>query len=1515
MPQNTHIDLIESELERVPQGANASTPDFADLRRKAEELAGLLAWNPSVQSSPFFTVRWNAMAAVLRPLLEKVGKTARSDSETDDHRWLRENTTLLWSHLETTKKAFKSLSRLPHVRTPRGSTIPRAAGVAEAFLHAVDFEFNEAAFIAYAGAYQQSTVLKFGELWALIPSLELVLLEQIAARGHKCLENPDIPQKVGVCVRSLREISQLHWKDVLDTQVGFDKVLRDDPAGAYSRMDFDSRDLYRARVVKIAENSDSTEMEVAQAALALARNAEKQELSDPRQVQRQSHIGYYLIGPGQEQLCARVGFQPPFGWQVRHFLRTHPDEFYLPGIEVLTFGIMSAIVLLLTSTNTQPAMILFAMLLLLLPSSQSAVQVMNYLTTALLRPEILPKLDFSKAIPDDCASLVAVPALLLNPKQVEHLVQDLEVRYLGNHDPNLHFVLLTDLADSAVPSNEDDPLVDFCAKLIKELNEKYSGQKMGSFLLLHRHRVYNPREKVWMGWERKRGKLMDLNRLLTGDYDSFPVKAGDLSVLQDVRFVVTLDADTEMPRGSAQRLIGTLAHPLNQAIIDPEKNIVVAGYGILQPRVRVSVQSASRSRLANIYSGQTGMDIYTHAVSDVYQDLYGEGIFAGKGIYEVAVVQRVLEHRFPQNALLSHDLIEGAYARAGLVTDIEVVEDYPSHYSAYNRRKHRWLRGDWQITGWLLTRVTDETGRRVANPISLVSQWKILDNLRRSLVEPATFLLFLLSWLVLPVSARNWTIAAICILFVPVWFEFFFNLVRSAAERKVAIARDALRTLFIANFNVFLSLIFLGHQMLVSMDAVVRTLVRRMFTRQRLLEWETAAEAEVGGHKRTPVDVYLDWMPLIAVFLAAVVYLVRRPAFFSALPILILWGGSKLVSVWLNRPPQLSHTEASDKDKVFLRRAAIRTWRYFAEFSTHEHNWLIPDNVQEEPFVVAARVSPTNIGLLLNARQVACEFGYLTAQEFVDLTAKTLKVLRNMQRYRGHLYNWYDTRTLQPLPPLFVSSVDSGNLVASLWTLQQGCLQILDQPVLRPQLAEGFLDHLGVLTDLKTFSRALFRRIQTKSQGEDWGQSLLRFPQRALERISVAEDGGETVGEQTEQAQTKPGKTKNDRKWFSLQALQRLQQFRQSVVRLTPWMLLDFAELRNDPALELPAANLTLRALPEALSRFASRLQRAIENLPPANAPQDPAQGKDQNSRRLLLHRLLSMVSGARLDAMRLVHELQSVSVDAGKLADEIEFGFLWSPRRKLLSIGFDGGEKILHDACYDLLASEARTASFIAIAKDEIPQDTWFLLSRTRVTDNGRAVLVSWTGTMFEYMMPAIWMKSYPGTLLDRSQLGAVISQQEFTASKRIPWGISESSYATRDAGGSYGYHAFGIPQLAIFHSEVKALVISPYSTFLALNTLPKSSLENLRRMAHDGWFGDYGFYESADYTASRDRLWRHEYELIRCWMAHHQGMSLLAIANFLAEGVVQGWFHSHPRVLATQLLLDEKPLNYIPA
>jgi len=819
-------------------------------------------------------------------------------------------------------------------------------------------------------------------------------------------------------------------------------------------------------------------MDVARTTLSLAREAQKRQSSDPRITLRESHVGYYLVGDGRDLLCERVAYHATAGERARTWLRRHPDEFLLVGVAVLTLVIVTGVLWLLTPPETPLQIVLLSMLMLLLPSSQAAVQLMNYLTTNLLTPTTLPKLDFSQGVPNHCATLVAIPTLLLNEAQVHHLIEELEVRYLGNHDRNIHFAIVSDLPDSHEPTPEDNELVTLCSSLITELNERYSAKKSGTFFHLHRHRVYNPREKGWMGWERKRGKLLDLNQLLRGKFDSFPVKIGDLSILPTIRFVITLDSDTELPRGSAHHMIGALAHPLNQAIVDPEKNIVVAGYGILQPRVDISVQCTTKSRLAAIFAGETGLDPYTRAISDVYQDLYGEGSFTGKGIYEVDTMFRVLYGRFPRNSLLSHDLIEGAYARAGLTSDIAVIEDYPSHYSAYSRRKHRWLRGDWQIVQWLTDTVPDESGARVPNPISLVSRWKIFDNLRRSLVEPATFALLLYGWFVMnhPVL---WTFAAICILFVPAWVELLFGLTRAVVSGQMRVARDAFGNLFDSNFTVLLTLTLLAHQTLLSLDAVVRALVRRLVTRRRMLEWETAAEAEL-GKTRTAIDRYIDWMPFLAAALGVALWMTRPHAIWAASPILLLWACSKPLAVWLNASPIERPPEITRKDERLLRKSALHIWRYFAELSNEEQSWLVPDNVQEDPLKLAFSISPTNIGLLLNARQAANELGYISVPEMVDLTRKTLRTIERMRKYRGHLLNWYDTRTLEAKPPFFVSSVDSGNLVASLWTLRQGCRDCLRRPLISPRIAEGLQDHVRVLADLHLVRKRDLARFETQ---------------------------------------------------------------------------------------------------------------------------------------------------------------------------------------------------------------------------------------------------------------------------------------------------------------------------------------------------------------------------------------------------------------------------------------------------
>jgi len=1486
MPRNTELEIICAEAERWPEHWPETDVDLSGLRAEAARLAVQLTSLPAASCRRFFAQRSRALKKRLQPLWGALDTPLPKEHISDDFRWLHDNARLLYSTLQDLIDGARSLNPLPQARGRNGDVFPRMLAVAEGFLAAAENRFDERSLAAYVDAFQETTALDLEELSVLAFGLKLILLERIAERAPVVLQDRQASCGAGDCVHSLHDVGQITWKELVEPLILFDRVLREDPQHVYSRMDYDSRDVYRKAVAKIARFSRHTEMDVAIEALSLARDAWHRQYSDPRVAARRSHVGYYLVGRGSSLLKERVSFRPNAVERLRAFLRRHPDACYLGGIQVITLAIMLSVLLGVIGPVGSPALVLLAMLTLFLPSSQAAVEVMNYLVTALLPAQVLPKLDFSEAgIPNDCVTLVGVPALLLNERQVRKLVEDLEIRYLGNRDSNLHFALLTDLRDSAQEAPEDDPLVRLCAGLIAKLNEKYSGQSTGSFLLLHRHRVYDEREGVWMGWERKRGKLQDLNKLLRGQYDSFPVKVGNTAILPQVRFVITLDADTELPRGTAQRMVGALAHPLNRAIVDSRRNIVVSGYGILQPRVGVSVHSAARSRLANIYSGQTGLDIYTHAVSDVYQDLYGEAIFAGKGIYEVDTLHQVLDGRFPCNSLLSHDLIEGAYARAGLASDIELIDDYPSHYSAYNRRKHRWLRGDWQVAEWLFSRVPDQSGARVFNPISLISRWKILDNLRRSLVEPATFLLLLLGWLLLPGRAAHWTVAALAILFFPAWLECALNLVRALKNQRMEPARNALSGFVTQNVSLFLNLTFLAHQTLLSLDAIIRALVRRMVTGKRLLEWETAAEAELGGHRRTPVDVYLDWTSALAFAVAVGITFVHPRALLAAFPILALWASSKQVSKWLNRPPRTCRCQVTPQDQLLLRRAALRTWRYFAEFSNEEHNWLVPDNVQETPAAVAARISPTNLGFLLNARQVACEFGYITVPEYALLTRRTLQTVRMLRRYRGHLLNWYDTRTLEPLAPLFVSCVDSGNLMASYWTLQQGCLERLHRPVLERNLAQGFLDHLLVLGDAGGVPRRIAAGLASVAHEEDWLERMLALPETIFDHLS----------------QTEADDNSGDARWFAGELGRRLKNLKETARFYAPWMLPEFACLRTDPALELSGKQVPLERTPHFIERLAERLRLAMEDE------------KAAPERKALYQALLAVLPEARSRSLQLIRELEGVANQAARLAEEMDFRLLLNKRRKLLSVGFDVQSQELHSACYDLLATEARVAVFAAIAKEDIAQEAWFLLGRAHTLAYGRPVLISWTGTMFEYLMPGLWMRTYPNTLLERSRAAAVRSQQDYAARRRIPWGISESAYFQTDEAGNYQYHAFGLPRLALHKDELEALVISPYSTVLALSVDPCGALKNLHNMAEQGWLGAYGFYEAADYTPSVQHPRRHTHQVVRCWMAHHHGMSFLAIANFLHAGVVRRWFHNNPYVQATELLLNEKPVAHV--
>jgi cyclic beta-1,2-glucan synthetase len=1456
-------------------GSSEQELQQAQLAANALDCARGMVWVPGTKTSRHFAQRVRRLGEKMQAVFAATANVARfRDTETEQERWIRDNVQFLRAQIGQLHELRDGLRRTVHVRLPNREVAPRPLIIAEHMLASLEYRLDDAGFYTYLHSFQCVAILRLGELWDIIPAMKLVLLEHIAEMalqrsGKKPSEASEA--ETAACISSLRAMKETPWKELLEPLIVFDDVLRRDPAGAYARMDDESRDMYRREVVKLAEHSGNSELEVAELAISLARQSLRVHEPDSRLALRRSHVGYYLIAEGRELLCRRADIRLPLRDRLRGVLLRYPDEFYLSGIEILTLAMILTVLWWINFGSLWGAF--FAAAALLIPCSQSALEIMNHVTTSLLQPRILPKLDFASSIPEDRVTMVVVPMLLLNEKQVRQLVKELEVRYVGNMSANLHFALLTDLADSAEQPREDDPLVDLCGGLIRELNRKYAGNGCGTFSMFHRHRVYNHREGVWMGWERKRGKLLDFNKLILGEYDSFPYKAGVYSVLPKVRYVLTLDSDTELPRGTAARLIGTLAHPLGQAIIDRKLNIVVHGFGILQPRVGISVQSAARSRLASIYSGRTGFDIYTRATSDVYQDLYGEGTFVGKGLYEVRTVHRVLDQRFPRNSILSHDLIEGAYCRAALVSDVEVIDHYPSHYSAYIRRKHRWVRGDWQTIEWLFSRVRDERGRRVPNPISVISRWKILDNLRRSIVEPATLALFLVAWAILPGRPLYWTLVPLAILFAPTAFQFSIGLLRAALGGGFAAAKDECASVATGLASVLLSVTFLLHDALVSMDAIWRSLYRRSISRQRLLQWETAAESEVAKKKRTHLDLYLLSTPVIALTIGVWLLFTYPGALWVAFPILVLWGSSKLISLWLDRPPRREQRPDSRKDELFLRAAALRTWRYFAELSTDEHNWLVPDNLQADPQQVAARVSPTNLGFLLNARQVACELGYLSVPEFVEQTRRTLDTMDRLRRYKGHLLNWYDTRTLAPLEPQFVSTVDSGNLAASLISLQSGCSALLEKPLPLAALINGYEDHLRALANLKALSK---RKVARSCRS--WKRLPLAKCLFGMMFDPLAKGGA--------------NRTSGEALWFAAQLGVRRERLQEVVSEYMPWLLPEFESIRCIFSAE-DGTDVPLAQLPEFIEKLQTKLRNCVMEF----------SGADREN----CEKLLILLTVAYARSVCLIRELTSVACDAERWFSDMDFTFLLNCRRKLLSIGYDLHPGKQNPACYDLLASEARIATFIAIAKGDIPQDVWFKLGRAHAHTRGGSTLVSWTGTMFEYLMPAIWMKSYPDTLLQRSMESAVNVQREYAAQKRVPWGISESGYSETDEAGTYKYRAFGVPALALQSQEEPRIVIAPYATAISLAVDNEAAVRNLRRIFKYRWFGKYGFFEAVDFGADESSR-RDRSRIVNSWMAHHQGMTLLSIANFLCGNVVRRWFHDDVRVQATELLLQER-------
>jgi cyclic beta-1,2-glucan synthetase len=1316
-------------------------------------------------------------------------------------------------------------------------------------------------------------------------------------------------------IGSLRVLGAMDWRDFVETTSVVERTLREDPAGVYERMDFATRDRYRHATEAIARKSHLAEGEVARRAVELARAAAGDAADGCGE--RARHVGFYLIDQGLPDLERAAAVRHSGAAALCRSAGRFPLPLYLGGI-VLLSAIGGAGLLAQALAFGMPAWWLPPLgLLALLAVSHLAVALVNWLATLLVTPHALPRMDFSLGIPASARTLVVVPTLLGSAGNAEELIEALEVRFLANRDERLHFGLLTDFRDARQESlAADGPLLELVRRRIDELNEKYGDGRGGDiFFLFHRPRLWNPHDRVWMAYERKRGKLAALNALLlTGTQDGFSLVVGDPAVLADVRYVITLDTDTQLPRDAARQFVGTMAHPLNRPFYDPVKRRVTAGYGILQPRVAVSLPGTNRSRYARLYGGEPGIDPYTRVASDVYQDVFGEGSFIGKGIYDVDAFEQALGARFPENRILSHDLLEGCYARAGLLSDVQLYEDYPAHYSADVSRRHRWIRGDWQLAGWLLRRVpgrrAGEDGGagpcRQANPLSQLSQWKLIDNLRRSLVPAALTLLLLLGWTRLA-SAWSWTLSVVGIVLLAPCLAVILELFRKPGEvllrqHLAAVAGSATRHLR----QVVFEFACLPYEAFYSLDAIVRTHWRMLVTHRRLLEWNPSIDAERAaarqGRSEFAAALRAMWVAPTLASAAALHLALSTPAMLLvAAPVLLLWFASPLFAWWISRPLARREAVLSGAQILFLRALSRRTWAFFDTFVGPEDHWLPPDNYQKyRVAAVAHRTSPTNIGMALLANLSAYDFGYLSTGQLVERTANTLRTLHTLQRHRGHFYNWYDTLTLQPLPPLYISTVDSGNLAGHLLTLRAGLLALADDRILMTRLFDGLGDTLRILTMAAeagaTAPMAAFRKeLETASAAPP---ATLTAARSQLARLASAADAiaSRIVASLADLPVTAPA----DETLGWAQALAgQCQAAVEELNVLVPWLALP----PPPPALAAQLAQVGELAALDAVPtlRELARLDAAL--LPCLAALFD---NQTTPSHRDWLSALQRQVAAASAHAGERLANIDRLARESGDFAC-LEYDFLFDSTRHLLSIGYNVTEQRADASFYDLLASEARLACFVAIAQGQVPQESWFALGRLLTSTSGEPVLLSWSGSMFEYLMPLLVMPTYDNTLLDQTCKAAVARQIEYGGHRGVPWGISESGYNTVDVHLNYQYRAFGVPGLGLKRGLAQDLVIAPYASVLALMVAPEQACHNLQRLAAEGFIGNFGFFEAIDYTPARQRRGQARV-LVRSYMAHHQGMSLLALAYLLLDRPMQRRFESDRLFQAVMLLLQER-------
>lgn len=1393
--------------------------------------------------------------------------------------WLIDNFYLIHEEVDDLEKSFTNgfADYLPVISAGTYVNFPRVYMIAMEILSHTDGEVDDNLIISYLNKYQTVNVLTMAEIWALLLMLKFVLVEYIrqlcekmqnsyeqwnlaseAALFIKNNTNTSEPQirkifeakyensldhsfierfvfyvrklnvksqtitkylnsslskkglnieglielehkfqsellvNMGNCVTSLRYLTTTDWGNVYDATCQVETILKEDPQNVYSQMDVTTKKVYSEAVRRLAKEYSTTEIHIARTVVSCAKSNNE----SPK-----NHVGYYLVDKGVSEMLEAASISG-----IKHSMRSGFKGGYPAFIIVLTLFFSAIICNVIFGLRSEIPLWLkiIAFVLTLLPASELSVHLINILIGKVVKPRLIPKMDLKKGIPENTNVFVIIPTLLSSEKRAKELINQLEKAYLGNTDDNIYFALVGDLKDANEAHLDTDKIIiDAAIKGIHNLNDKYNTENKISdrFYFVYRDRKLLEKENKWVGWERKRGAIVEFNLLLNHEMRQGVNIVGSFDKLPLIDYVITLDADTQMPIGAVKRLVGAMIHPLNTPRVDKEKGAVIDGYGIIQPRVGIDMESSNKSIYSMIYASDAGINPYSGAISNIYQDIYGEGIFTGKGIYDVKVFNELLSNSIPDNTILSHDLLEGSILRTGLDSSIVFIDGFPAKYNSASMRLHRWVRGDWQLLPWIIG----------SNNLNFISKWKMLDNLRRSLINPALLILIVLGYSILPGSGLKWLLFSLIIAAVPLW-GYAINMLVSGNIHfiKEKSFYGSWSPFEVAVSQSLINITFLPHQAILMLDAIIKTLTRVLFTKKNMLEWTTAADMELLLKNSVRSFYRFMWEgPVFGLIVLLFSFFIQHREVYSSVILLFIWTLAPLVAFYISQGIEEKSEGLNEEDFELLRRICRKTWAFYEDFAGSEDNYLPPDNYQELPTkVIAHRTSPTNIGFLLLSTLAAKDLGFIRVGEMLDLLDKTISTIEKMEKWNGHLFNWYETKNLRLLCPRYVSTVDSGNFLGDLITIASS-LQNQDD------LKEDVFVLLNGLYDTADMINH-----------ENSKDKLLNLQE--LKHLIHKKDD------------------KNIKKV--------IEELRSELVKL---------EGSED-------------------AYWKSKILKSVDRV--SSLLDGDSIGKDD----------------IRIKSENLLNRINYIIREA-------DFKYLYNPERQLFSIGYNYEENRLTGSYYDLLASEARLTSYIAIAKGDVPVIHWERLGRKLVKIEGYRGLVSWTGTMFEYLMPLLLIKSFRGTILDETYEFVVQNQIKHGKLRQIPWGVSESGFNDFDISLNYQYKAFGIAELALKRGLENDVVIAPYASAMAVMVSPKDAVENIRKLIKRGFYGRYGLFEAVDFTPSRIYDEK-EYSIVQSYMAHHQGMSMIAIVNMLCNNIMQRRFHADMKIAAAELLIQER-------